>query len=393
MTSALLLPNWWPVVLERMLGVHPDDAAVTPRYAAALRRLSEYLNDTPSRRHATRPYLRDRVLRETYLLYYATANMLKVLPPLLELRRGGGPGAMDTGDGSSDGAPLRVLDLGCGPGTGVAALHAFLETLPEAPAVEMLALDAVAANTDTATALAAHLRDVTGRKVTLRTETADLAHPPELDAQFDLILGMNVLNELATGPASRLRAWLTRHLAPQGDLLLIEPALRETSRMLLEYRDAAVKEDWTVFAPCFRQGGCPALRDAGDWCHHDVAWERPAFMAALDEEVGNIKKSLKFSFLLLNRDGRTLRDHIALRNPQRVVSELLVEKGRARCFVCGTEGRRMVMRNRRDRREGNAAFDRIERYDIVEVTGEEQRAHDMRIPAEGAVRRIPWVEI
>lgn len=401
MASALKLSPWWPALLERMLGVHPDDPAVIRRYAPALRRLSEYLNDTTARRSATRPYLRDRALREAYLLYFTTANLLKLLPPLAELRRGDALrgdavsmtyDAEHVGDARS-GRILRVLDLGCGPGTGVAGIHAFLETLRAPVAVEMLALDAVTANTDAAAQVAADLRERTGLPVTVQTERADLAHPPELEERFDLVLGMNVLNELSPGAASRLREWIIQRLAAAGDLLLIEPALRETSRTLLHFRDAAVAEGWTVYAPCFRQKGCPALLNPGDWCHHDVTWERPAFMTALDEEVGNIKKSLKFSYQLLNRDGRTLGTHLPLRKPQRVVSELRVEKGRARCFVCGGDGRRLVMRNRRDRRVENASFDALERYDIVEISGEEQRAHDMRIPPEGGVRRIPWSEI
>ncbi len=42
--------------------------------------------------------------------------------------------------------------------------------------------------------------------------------------------------------------------------MLIEPALRETSRELLAVRDQLLAAGLQVVAPCFFQGPCPALR-------------------------------------------------------------------------------------------------------------------------------------
>jgi hypothetical protein len=192
-------------------------------------------------------------------------------------------------------------------------------------------------------------------------------------------MAMNLLNEMTDASHPKFLSQCAELLLPGGALLLIEPALRATSRALLRLRDHAVIEGWRVRVPCFRQEDCPALVNEKDWCHHDLPWERPPFMAMLDDSIGNIKKSLKFSCVVISREGGEAAEVPDAPDRLRVVSELFVEKGRSWCFCCGAAGRLVYQRNTRDRSESNAAFDALRRYDALRVTGAEERAHDVRI--------------
>ncbi|MBN1447240.1 MAG: methyltransferase domain-containing protein [Bacteroidetes bacterium] len=378
MRTTLTIPSWWSVLLKDILETDPDVPESLEAFVPSLERLSSYLNDTASRERRTAPYLRDLRLRHAYLLYFATANLGKLSVPLFELRQSVAFRGKSV---------LRVLDLGCGPGTGIAGLHAFLGGLSSPPVVELLAVDAVQENIHLAARVGEHARRLTGLPVSVRIAAMNITRPyATWGERFDLVIAMNVLNELPLQHEARWRNGIMEQLTEDGHLLLIEPALRETGRRLLAFRDASIDEGWTVYAPCFRQADCPALERETDWCHHDIPWVRPSFIAWLDERIGNIKKSLKFSYVILNRHGETLSAHLPFTPARRVVSERFDEKGRTWCFVCGSDGRHVCQRNRRDRGPSNEAFDHVERYDILALEDVEQRVHDLRIPPTGAVR-------
>ena len=151
-------------------------------------------------------------------------------------------------------------------------------------------------------------------------------------APFTLIILANCLNEIHTDTTdpiegrTRLVTELLALLAPQGTMMIVEPALRETSRALHQVRDRLLQEKrCTVYSPCLHENNCPALVNPYDWCHEERAWEPPVSIQEIDCEVGFIKDALKFSYLLLRKDGKTIVD----RQPDvyRVVSELRELKG------------------------------------------------------------------
>src|SRR5439155_16715933 len=131
--------------------------------------------------------------------------------------------------------------------------------------------------------------------------------------EFDLIAASNLINELfhSKSSAVELRAkWLVERigsmLASGGNLLIIEPALKETTRALMQLRDLLVeRHGFTIYSPCPADGNCPMLAATErDWCHSAIDWERPGIVAQLDKLIGNRKEMLKFSYLILRRDGR-----------------------------------------------------------------------------------------
>jgi SAM-dependent methyltransferase len=218
--------------------------------------------------------------------------------------------------------------------------------------------------------------------------TLDLERPgskaPWKDATFDLILAGNCLNELfrsAVDPIVRRARLLERFLealAPDGTLMVVEPALRETARALHQVRDRIVARGAaTVYSPCLHERPCPALVHPDDWCHEERPWMPPAVVREIDQAVGFIKDALKFSYLLLRKDGRTIAD----RGPTvyRVVSDVMVMKGERRAWLCNEASRQLVGRLDRARTERNAAFETWHRGALVRVDQIERRGSVGRI--------------
>jgi hypothetical protein len=132
-----------------------------------------------------------------------------------------------------------------------------------------------------------------------------------------------------------------------------------------------------VFSPCLHDRACPALVHPDDWCHEERPWVPPAVIQEIDRAVGFIKDAIKFSYLVLRKDGRTIVDrHPAL---HRVVSEKLMMKGEQRIWLCNEAGRLLVGRLDKARSSKNAPFDQWHRGAIVRVDEIERRATVSRI--------------
>lgn len=170
-----------------------------------------------------------------------------------------------------------------------------------------------------------------------------------------------------------LLADLLTLLAPHGTLMIVEPALRETSRALHEVRDLLLEDRrCTVYSPCLHERNCPALLDRDDWCHEERAWEPPSWIQQIDREVGFIKDALKFSYLLLRTDGKTIVE----RSPDtfRLVSELRKLKGDTRAWLCNELGRTEAGRLDRAAADMNSAWDECQRGTIVRIEGLTRKA-------------------
>ena len=97
----------------------------------------------------------------------------------------------------------------------------------------------------------------------------------------------------------------------------------------------------------------------------------------IDCAVGFIKDALKFSYLVLRKDGRTIADRG--QNIYRVVSERMAMKGEQRVWLCNETGRQLVGRLEKERSEENAAFDRWERGAIVRLAEIDRRGSVGRV--------------
>ena len=346
-------------------------------------------------------YLDDPAHASAYLSYFLPVNLSKAQVLLDEL-------PWDRGVGASD-RPMAVLDLGSGPGTGALALLDWLwhRSPDQAKSLSVLAADASSAPLQDAKKLwEAYCREVGIATSRLRCVEGNLEHPLKGDlgkqivrgGPYDLIIMANALNELfstaADPPVERAAVvgQLLPFLAPHGTIMILEPALRQTARALHQMRNHLLKQGiCTVYSPCLHEGTCPALDHPDDWCHEERPWQTPPMVAALDREVGFIKDALKFSYLLLRTDGRT----IVPRSPQtfRVVSELRELKGEKRAWLCNETGRPEVGRLDRKASPQNEAVDHWHRGAIVQIERIVRKERDGKVSPVGRIESDAAVEI
>lgn len=355
------------------------------RLAKDVERLSRLL--TKDRDRLPAAYLRDRGLREAYVAYFLPANVPKIAVALEELALH--PAGLFIRD------RMRVLDIGCGPGTSILGVLDYFGRAEVSPELEFTAVDAVRENLQAAEVLVSERLRSSGRTAALRTVccgAGDVA--ARLRGPFDLIILSNVLNELFLGEKERIAkrvnlvgSVLRELLDEQGSCIVIEPALRETSRELLLVRDGLRAEGCRIYAPCLVQDACPALEHSRDWCHEDRPWVPPAVIAEIDERTGLRKDSLKFSYLVLRKDKKALSDHVG---PEafRVVSEPIRTRGKLEYFLCGPGGRRLVVRLDKETAQANTEFGELRRGDVVRFEGLVDEERRWRVARATVVHRL-----
>jgi hypothetical protein len=332
--------------------------------AAAVTRLSKGL--TRDRELAGGRYMDEDRLLGAYLLFYWPVSYLQARGTLSELPR----------------RPRAALDLGSGPGPmAFAAL--------DGGAAEVLAADRSTRALAAARALARHAGEPLATRDWNPTKSAPLSDlaPGKL---FDVITMGHVLNELWKGQDEDLRRadLLERALAlvaPGGSLLVLEPALRETSRALLRVRDVLVARGYAVRAPCLFRGACPALVRETDWCHAERPAEPPPLVAQIAKAAGLRREAVKMSYLVLAPKGEGWAEPPPGR-VFRIVSEPLASKGRLRYMACGPEGRMGLSLQEKHVREENRRFEGLLRGDVIEVTGGEPRGDGLALGEGSAVK-------
>jgi len=174
--------------------------------------------------------------------------------------------------------------------------------------------------------------------------------------------------------------------------MIVEPALRETSRALHQLRDRLLQEKrCTVYSPCLHEKSCPALVNPDDWCHEERAWEPPSAIQEMDEVVGFIKDALKFSYLLLRKDGNTIVERRS--DIYRVVSELRELKGEKRAWLCNEQGRQEVGRQDRLTSPQNTDLDRWHRGAIVQIERIVRKERAGKVSSLGRIEQDAAVQI
>ena len=386
-------------ILKILVRISPERNLRGDALAQAVVNLSRLF--TTSRPSLPARYLDDPAHATAYLSYFLPVNLSKVQVLLDELPN-------DSSHETSD-RPMTVLDLGCGPGTGSLALLDWLwhRSPEQAKSVSVLAADASHASLQDAKRLwDAYCSEIGIPNAGLRSVEGNLEHPLKGDLgkqivkgrPYDLIIIANCLNELFSAasdpPAERsaIVGQLLPFLAPHGTIMIVEPALRQTARALHQMRNHLLKQGLcTVYSPCLHEAACPALDHPDDWCHEERPWQTPPAIAALDQEVGFIKDALKFSYLLLRTDGRT----IVPRSPQtfRVVSELRELKGEKRAWLCNETGRPEVGRLDRKTSPHNAAVDSWHRGAIVQIERIVRKERDGKVSPVGRIESDAAVQI
>jgi SAM-dependent methyltransferase len=269
---------------------------------------------------------------------------------------------------------LRVLDLGAGVGATSLGLSRSLRALGLCERLELIAVDADPDALEIASELCTNLESLPGLPIELTSRVHDLRRGwPVVQGRFDVILLGLVLNELEAGGGAHALAeqliGLSALLADDGVLIVIEPALRETSRALHAVRDrlAAREAAPYVFAPCLaRSLSCPMLQRERDYCHERVPYALPERLARL-ARAGLRDSDLTYSYLTLHRARRSLRELTPEREPLRAVSGSLPSKGKIELWLCGATAAPRCTRLDRHASEHNAAFEHAQRGSVLTV--------------------------
>ncbi len=292
-------------------------------------------------------------------LFFTIADASKVHLPLAELHGG----ALPAPTGFLAGPALAVLDVGAGCGAMTLGLLTYLAGAGLRPRITATLVDrdgaALAIAADAIAAVAAGL----GLTAIVTTRTADVATLTARDQ--DLVLAGSVLNELADhGARTTLAARLVAMLAPTGVAIVVEPALRETTRALHAVRDALIAAGTAmVLAPCTRRDApCPALADERDWCHDHRPAVLPPRARQLATVTGLRDGDLKLAYLALAHPGAAPASRA-----YRVVADPQALKGKHELLLCGAPGWVPIRLLRRHRADGNRALERAHRGDLLTI--------------------------
>ncbi len=330
---------------------------------------------------------KDPALRTAYAAYYLPCNAIKLFPILAELER--------CRPLLGRGGRLRVLDLGCGPGTLIVGLLDFcLQQCRQAPlAFDITAIDRDSGNCRSARELIqSYCAAAPGAPsvASLHILTGDvhgLAMPGSA-AGFDLILAGNLINELEAGRIADCARRIAALLKPDGMLVLLEPGTLPSFKSLLLFRDELPRHAMRLLAPCMQPGTCPLRHSPDAWCHEKLFWSPPGLVRLIDERTGFSKhKGVKFSYLVASRNAPPAgagagADH------WRVVSYVIRNKGEERLYVCNGRERRLLRRLVRIRSQASADFSDAGRGDTVIVSGAEPRTDFFDIGSDAVFRKI-----
>ena len=379
-----------PFLLQAITQVTEKTGASQAKVVQAIGELSRLF--TKERTALNRPYMDDPALASAYLQYFLPVNLAKIQVLLDEM------------PAVAANERFSVLDVGSGPGTGALAVLDWWLRRNQGTEPSVMAVD----ETPTALGHARALWDEYCRRTGVRnaglgTCIGDVERGVWIEtirqkAPFDLIMLVNCLNEMYSEAKDQIAARadlvaeLLLLLASSGTLMIVEPALRETSRALHQVRNRLLQEKrCAVYSPCLHENDCPALINPDDWCHEERMWETPAVIKQIDAQVGFIKDALKFSYLLLRKDGRTIVD----RRPDvyRVVSELREMKGEKRAWLCNQLGRQEVGRQDRLASPQNASFDQWQRGAIVQIEQIARKEKHGKVSALGRIEQDAAVQI
>lgn len=313
--------------------------------------------------------------------FFLPRDLLKVWGPLAALGRMGGlPG----------GSTWRVLDLGAGLGATSLGAALFAARTGAARALDVVAVDRDAEALRELALLARDAGDLGLAPVTVETRAADLFAPSSWrGGPFDLVLLGLALNEREGDdpePAAALLRALAKELAPGGAIVVVEPALRETTRALQRTRDvlAASGPPYVAF-PCPHALPCPMLPNERDWCHQELAVELPPALAKVAAAAGLRDERLTYAALVLRNEPGAEVDAGALR----LVSAPLVTKGKVEAIACAPEGRLVrLMRLDRHRSPANAALGDAVRGEPLVVEGGAEDGARVRVGPEARVTRL-----
>ena len=388
-------------LLLRQCGLAPEEpftGKALHQIAHAVKTISDHYITTSAENIPD--FFKNAVLLHAYLLYYLPVNLVKLFGIADEL-------AATNFSVLPRSPQLRVLDLGCGPGT---YLLGFLELVRKYRAafsttasITWVGIDRSRAALNTAARL---LQEYRAAEKTFASPACTgsfqqaLLAPAHLrtalrkyDNPFHIIIAGNVVTELNPPEVQRLLPEIVEHMEPDGLLLVIDPGTKKSFPKFLALREAALRSSLLqVYAPCLQFAPCPLVAHSSAWCHALLHWEPPRCVALLDRVLPFDKKSgIAYSYLVFTKqpaDRLAPYPDVPRDTVWRVVSSVMHSRGEEKMYVCNGRQRVLLRRLIKNATKSNSDFPESQRGSLVVVRDYEDRGHFFDIRPETVFQNL-----
>lgn len=274
-------------------------ADLVKSYIAHAKKLSRLF--TKDRDNINSRYFHKKENRYAYFFYFHISSVMRAYQVIHEMfDHGIWPQKADT-----------FMDLGCGSGGSLWSLGLYLKS-KNLPIKQVYAIDQDQHVLKDAKKLWSQF--VQKFKIDapeLITYKQDLMNVQKFETdefyhKVDIVFCSNVLNEFSKmSEVSKLTLFKTialHVLKKDGMLVIIEPALSESTRKLMELRDLFLENIAAeVPIPCGHEAACPMLKNPKDWCHFEFEWEPPRMRKRIESALGFRTGMLKYSYLVFKK--------------------------------------------------------------------------------------------
>lgn len=292
--------------------------------------------------------------RLSYLLSFMPPNLFRLASVWAELHRLGFQFPEIEGD-------FRGLEFGAGVASGACGILAGEKFAPIGlpPSGSFALIEQSKSALTLGSHWFDHLATAYGQSYRSRSfhRRVELDQPwlPKTAPSFHLMVMSYFLNESPLPPeaiALELLKTAENHLENKGLMLIVEPALKQQSRKLLLLRKSLIENirssgsNLKILLPCLGEQACGALIKEEDWCHEEIEWMRPKYLRELDLLTGLDRRTLPFSYLVLQKTNQTLNELFSSfegKNEERyrlVSPSKNLSKKTSEFFMCGQDGKR-----------------------------------------------------
>ncbi len=261
---------------------------------------------------------------------------------------------------------LHILDVGCGEGAAMLGLYYGLKNSKQ---FVLTGFDQSGTMLKRCREMSSWLKKRDAQmRVKLQRQDVSSGLLPKRAHKYDIVIFANSLAEIFSGETIPVRfiERIFKAIQDEGIIIIIEPALKNLSRRLMNLRDRIIqREKGGILLPCLHEEMCSlqTVREGKEWCHASVSWKPPTFMKILNQGLSREIDHLKFSYLVLSRKTHKRK------SPQMflVISHLLKEKGKKRCLLCTKNGMIELVRLNKHKSQSNKEFDSIAKGNIITV--------------------------
>ncbi len=259
---------------------------------------------------------------------------------------------------------LNICDIGCGEGAGMFGIYYGLQNFEK---MRFTGFDISVTMLRRCRAMMQLIKKSDAR-IHFRLLRQDLSHGllKKKNDKYNIIILANSLAEMCMDqniPVNFIER-LLKSCSDNGIIIIIEPATKLLSRRLMVLRNSIIsKNKAQILLPCLHNEECPLMdvRQEKDWCHQSIVWHVPEYMKILNQGLNREIDRLKFSYLVIAQKDFPKKPV----DTYLVISSLLREKGKQRCYLCTQKGRIELVRLKRDKSQANRTFDRIRKSDVI----------------------------